>query len=240
MLPRAEKIHLFKAIEELNAKNKNDFYLNMMRFLAGSSFMDEVKPQTLWEPEKVKTVLDLILKTESVQGDIVELGVFRAGGTILIAETLKRISSRRHIYGIDSFEGLPEASEKDADRNGNVMYGKGKFQKESSYDLALLSIKMCKVDMYITLLKGFFKDILPGLQINTKFSFVIIDPDQYSGTKNSLETFYDHVSPGGYVLIDDYSSCAAVGVKKAVDEFLEGKPEHLHNGGLTMAYFVKQ
>lgn len=240
MISKTERAYLFNAVEKLNKEDRTGFYVNMLRFLAESNIIEEMKPRTLWEPDKVKTVLELLLKTESIPGDILELGVFRAGGTILMTEVLKKISSKRHIFGIDSFEGLPEATEKDADKDGNILYGKGKFQNESNYDLARQSTRLCKVDQYITLIKGFFRDTLPAMRINNTFSLVIIDPDQYSGTKDCLETFYEHVSPGGHVLIDDYHSCAAVGVKKAVDEFLEGKPEQLRNGGLTMAYFIKQ
>lgn len=158
----------------------------------------------------------------------------------MIAEMLKRLSSKRRIIGIDSFEGLPEETEHDVMKNGNVLYSKGKFKNESSYDYTMLATKAFRVERYASYVKGFFSEIFPQLKIDSQFSLVIIDPDQYKGTMESLDTFYKYVTPGGYFLIDDYNSCAAVGVKKAVDEFLEDKPESIQNGGLTMGYFQKK
>ena len=235
-----EKLFLLKSLEALNDNNRHAYYANLMHLLSVSDFMDTVKPQTLWESEKVATVMELLLKTESVGGDIVELGVFRGGGTILIAEILKRLSSKRKIVGIDSFEGLPEAVEEDADANGNTLYTEGTFKEEASYEFSTLALEVFKVDNYAQFIKGFFKDVFPQLKILNKFSLVIIDPDQYSGTMESLNMFYDHVNPGGYILIDDYYSKAAVGVKKAADEFLADKPESIQPGGRTMAYFQKE
>jgi O-methyltransferase len=44
-----------------------------------------------------------------------------------------------------------------------------------------------------------------------------IDADMYESTTEALRFLYKRVSPGGYVIVDDYGGIAAC--KKAVDDF---------------------
>lgn len=228
----------------LKAAERNDgaaYTAGLLKFVHESHLLPATRPVTLWEPDKVRTVLSLVLATEGVRGDIVELGVFRGGGTLLIAEMLRAFSSTRKITGIDSFQGLPQESPEDTRTDGQVIYTEGKFRDESNYARTGFVMKFFGVEQYVNLVKGFFDDVLPEfIKPEDKYSLVIIDPDQYKGTMDALTAFYDHVSPGGYILIDDYYSTAAVGVAKAADEFLADKPETIYRGGVTMAYFQKQ
>jgi hypothetical protein len=52
---------------------------------------------------------------------------------------------------------------------------------------------------------------------------VHFDVDLYESTKACLEFFYPRMIVGGVMLSHDYSLLA--GVRKAVDEFLQDKPE---------------
>jgi len=52
---------------------------------------------------------------------------------------------------------------------------------------------------------------------------VHFDVDLYESTLACLRFFYPRMLPGGVMLSHDYSILA--GVRKAVDEFLDGKPE---------------
>jgi Macrocin-O-methyltransferase (TylF) len=67
---------------------------------------------------------------------------------------------------------------------------------------------------------GLFNETLPALikaEPNIQFSIVRLDGDTYDATWIGLTTLYKHLSPGGYMIIDDYSdwrSCRA-----AVDTF---------------------
>ena len=47
-----------------------------------------------------------------------------------------------------------------------------------------------------------------------------MDADWYQSVKLCLETFYDRVASGGYVVFDDYGYWE--GCRRAVDEFLSG------------------
>jgi hypothetical protein len=49
----------------------------------------------------------------------------------------------------------------------------------------------------------------------------------YQAYKEGLEFFYPRLSAGGIILSNGYNKAPWPGCKKAVDEFLAGKPEQL-------------
>ena len=66
-----------------------------------------------------------------------------------------------------------------------------------------------------------------------------LDGDFYESTRFCLETLYDRVVPGGYVIIDDYGTFE--GCRAAVHEFLDsrGLALHLHYGNPDIRYLIK-
>ena len=218
-------------LTEFNIKK---FFKNDSELL--SSCYSENKATTL-----VNTVNETVRK---INGDIAECGVYRAGGTIIIANVLKELKSDKRIYAFDSFEGMPEATELDNIKDGDVFYKKGVLSS-TSLDYVKSKAKHYKVDNYITFVKGYFENTLSvTIKPDHKFCAVIIDPDQYSGTKYCLEFFYDKVLPGGHIFIDDYDiedkqRIDTPGVKVATDEFLENKKEKPIHLADSMYYFKK-
>jgi hypothetical protein len=88
---------------------------------------------------------------------------------------------------------------------------------------------------YIHYVKG---NILNNQIFPDKISILRLDTDFYDSTKHELETFYDLVSPGGIIIIDDYGFWN--GSRRATDEFLQDKPHiklyHIDNTGV---FFLK-
>jgi hypothetical protein len=179
-------------------------------------------------PEKLQALLSCLQNTMDIPGDIIECGVYRAGNTLLMADALRSSGSAKTIHGFDSFEGMPEALSQDALPTGEIVYQQGVLACTS---LAMVREKMKVLGHQDRVIfhKGFFQDTMPGvISADSRFSFVLIDCDQYAGTKFCLELLYDKVNPGGMILIDDYfvpGNHDTPGVKIAVDEFLQGKPE---------------
>jgi hypothetical protein len=66
------------------------------------------------------------------------------------------------------------------------------------------------------MVKGLFQDTLGHAPIE-KISLLHIDGDWYDSVMTCLQSFYDRVSPGGIVQIDDYGFWE--GARKAVDDF---------------------
>jgi O-methyltransferase len=81
-------------------------------------------------------------------------------------------------------------------------------------------------------------DIVETIKVPSPIAVLRLDTDWYESTKFELETFYPHVSPGGYVIIDDYGHWK--GCKQAVDEFLALNPGiTLTTIDYTGRYFIK-
>lgn len=158
-----------------------------------------------------------VQKTEKIEGDIAEVGVYRGGSAKIIAEATKK-----PIYIFDTFDGLPEVSEHD-DREH---FHKGDFPTSLERVRSYL-----KNYSNIAFYKGLFPATAEPIK-NKKFSFVHLDVDIYESTQNCLKFFYPRMSRGGVIISHDYPS--SKGVKKAIDEFFSDKPEiiiELFGGG---------
>ena len=59
------------------------------------------------------------------------------------------------------------------------------------------------LDEQVRFVKGWFRDTLPTLSDRT-WALVRLDGDLYESTINALENLYPNISPGGYVIVDDY------------------------------------
>jgi hypothetical protein len=179
-------------------------------------------------PEKQRGLLASVERVKDIEGDIVECGVFRAGGTVLIADALRAQQSKKRIFGFDSFEGMPEAMDEDTMSDGRKVYVAGVLSA-TSIELVREKVRRFGHADRVTFYKGYFQDSMPGaLAPSARVSLALIDCDQYAGTKYCLEFLYDKVAAGGMVLFDDYEAADEIdtpGVKRAVSEFLRGKPE---------------
>ena len=69
----------------------------------------------------------------------------------------------------------------------------------------------------VVLLPGLFADTLATAPIE-RLAILRIDGDLYASTRDALVALYDRVSPGGFVIVDDYGSLEAC--RRAVDEFV--------------------
>ena len=150
-----------------------------------------------------------VKRTQKVPGDIAEVGVYKGGSAKIICSA----KGDKHLHLFDTFEGLPKVEEIDM----VWPFYEGKFA--ASYD----SVREYLKDGENVF---FYKGIFPGTSDPIKdktFSLVNLDVDCYESTKQCLEFFYSRMSPGGILLSHDYIT--APGVKKAFDDFFEGKPE---------------
>ena len=175
--------------------------------------ISETTSLTLIGPRLLDEFRDLIERSQDVPGHIVETGVWRGGACIWAAAVLESLGSDKKVYVCDSFQGLPPVS----DRRETIDFSEAESlrvsqeQVEANFDRFGLRHRAVFV-------KGWFKDTMPGLDIPV--SVLRLDGDMYESTDDVLRSMYDRVSPGGYVIVDDYQlpSC-----KLAVDELRSRK-----------------
>ncbi len=139
-----------------------------------------------------------------VPGDLIETGVWRGGATIFMRAILKAEGvTDRTVWVADSFEGLPAP---DAEK-----YPADKGDIHHTFPELAVSLEAVKanferyglLDDQVRFLKGWFRDTLPGAPIE-KLAVLRLDGDIYESTIDALRSLYPKLSPGGYVIIDDF------------------------------------
>ena len=246
---------LFSALYRLNTKilkqDGTTACINSLKFLKSFGMkyerkLEEVKPSTCWQPGKVRFILDCLKNTETIKEDIVEMGSYKGGGTIIMAEQLRALSSSRRIFAFDSFAGFPDISENDRMINGNIYASTESFRDVSFRNVKKL-LALLNLDGYTKVIKGRFQQVIPtSFADEKKFSIVILDADLHDGTKFGLEFFYSRLAREGVLILDDYcipgeeNTSTYPGVKRAVDTFLADKPEKVIHAAHSMWYFTKQ
>jgi len=170
----------------------------------------QLSGKTLLDFDRMFILYQTVLATNHLKGCSAECGVYKGGGSILIAMSN---NNRRH-YALDSFEGLPETgSNIDIHKTGDF----------SDISFAEVQLTVSEYEN-IFLLKGFFAETFPIID-QKEFSFVYIDADLYQSTLECCYFFYPRIVQGGMILFDDYLIQSTPGVKKAVDEFFSNKIE---------------
>ena len=167
-------------------------------------------------------ITDVIERT--VPGDLVETGVWRGGSTIFMRAMLKVLNvTDRIVWAADSFEGLPEPDAEKYPVEARSFKSAAMTKYYNHLAVGLDEVKRNfaaygMLDDQVKFLKGWFKDTLPAAPIGA-IAVLRLDGDYYESTRDALTNLYDKVSPGGYVVIDDYGEDNWTYCRKAVDEF---------------------
>jgi O-methyltransferase len=151
----------------------------------------------------VRSCVETVL-TEGVGGDLIEAGTWRGGAAILMRGVLEAHGdTERRVCVADSFQGLPEP---DAERYPADA-------PDLNYTAEELAIPLDEVranferygllDDRVEFLQGWFRDTLPGLADRT-WAVVRLDGDLYESTMDGLVNLYPQLSPGGFLIVDDF------------------------------------
>lgn len=158
-----------------------------------------------------------------VPGAFVECGVARGGCAALLTHVATQASPQRRCWYFDSFEGLPDPTEKDLEdgRTGHHIrpLPKGSCLGTIEQVSELLFDEFHFDRDQVQLVKGWFQDTLPTTRDAIgPIALLRVDGDWFDSTYCVLTQLFDQVSDGGVVIIDDYWSCH--GARKATDQFL--------------------
>lgn len=180
---------------------------------------------SLLSTEKFKKLLDHSRETGGIEGDIIEIGLFRGGSFAMLCEN----NLKKHVYGFDTFEGLPQHSKED---NKHI---KGEFANTS---LETVTNLVSHLNNH-TIQKARFPQEIDIDLSDKKFSLVHIDVDLYREHINILNFIYDKVSKNGRIVFDDYNHPNCHGAKKAVDLFFKDKAEEIITSNTSQAFVIK-
>jgi O-methyltransferase len=158
------------------------------------------------------------IRKDNVPGDVAETGVWRGGAAIFMKGCLTAWGMQdRTVWVADSFEGLPIPS----------------LPEDAGYDFSVTKVPILAVgleevqenfrrydllDEKVKFLKGWFRDTLHIAPIR-ELALLRLDGDLYESTMDSLKALYDKVSPGGFIIVDDFNDFEPC--RRAVLEFRE-------------------
>ena len=198
-------------------------------------------PHSACSKERLLMNIDAIRSVNNlnIPGHIVEVGVYKGGSMIAMMRANK--NPARQFYLFDTYEGMTAPCEHDTDLNG---YSASDLLVRDKGVRCISSLEEVKSNISkntrtppenIHYIVG---DITKTTTRVEPIAILRLDTDFYESTKFELDYFYDSVSRGGIIIIDDYGHWK--GCKKAVDEFLERHPELIvHRIDYTGIYFVK-
>ncbi|MEA2828920.1 MAG: O-methyltransferase [Actinomycetota bacterium] len=152
-----------------------------------------------------------------VPGDLIETGVWRGGGTIFMRGVLAAYGdSSRRVWVADSFSGLPRPNEAAFPADSGDEHWKRDWLAVSQADVQANFARYGLLDDQVRFLPGFFSDTLPTAPIE-RLAVLRLDGDLYESTIVALRALYPKLSPGGYVIVDDYG--AIRNCRAAVDDY---------------------
>jgi O-methyltransferase len=199
------KLNLAKAdgsIQELDLRNMCEFSHTMV----GRKRLDNIQNCLA------------AVKKDNIPGDVAETGAWRGGSSIFMKGCMTAWGMEdRLVWVADSFEGLPVPS----------------LPQDAGYDFSvtkmpILAITLEEVqenfrrydllDDRVKFIKGWFRDTLHVAPIR-QLAVLRMDGDLYESTMDALKSLYAKVSPGGFIIVDDFNDFEPC--RRAVLEFRE-------------------
>lgn len=188
------------------------------------------------------------IMNNNIKGDFVECGVWRGGNLALMRKFCNYHKLEISIFGYDTFEGMPDATQEDIDLNGNLaseamkrVKKNEKLQNIHAYagiDQVKRNLEKLEAFNGVKLIKGMVENTLAKKQnLPNKISILRLDTDFYSSTKTELEILFPRLVKGGVLIIDDYGHFK--GAQQAVDEYFKGENIWLHYVDYTCRLMIK-
>jgi len=160
-------------------------------------------------------MLDLLRR--DVPGDFAEAGVWRGGAAIMMRAVLKAFGdNRRKVWVADSFEGCPRPDAQNFPVDEGDPHWTHPELAVSQETVRQNFERYGLLDDHVRFCAGWFRDTLPVAPMR-RLALLRVDCDMYESTVVTLRSLYPKLSPGGYVIIDDYGAIPSC--RQAVTDF---------------------
>ena len=181
---------------------------------------EEIKSNTLVDIYRCYELWKSVKSVEGLDGDVVEVGVWRGGTGALICKACETEENTK-VYLADTFEGVVKAGAHD------TIYKGGEHADTTEEEvlglLSRLSIKNFQV------IKGIFPDALPAnIQLND-IKLCHIDVDTFESAKDIFEYAWPRLVVGGIIIFDDYGFWGCEGVTHYVNSLKLPHSHIVHN-----------
>lgn len=182
-----------------------------------------IRPHSMVSRKRMQNLWRLLrrVEREHLAGDFVELGVAGGGTAVLLAHVAQNSRLDRQVFLVDAFElhERPDAFYEDTRR---VLFDEFEFDTEN-----------------VHLRKAWFQDAVRE-HPERSIALLHIDANGYEPVLESLEGLWPRITPGGWIVFDNYGSDRDC--HRAVDAFVaaKGLRRELRRFGRSQAYFQKR
>ena len=164
---------------------------------------------TAVDPYRCYELWQLVGQTASTPGDLLEVGVWRGGSGVLIAESCRAHGIDAPIWLCDTFEGIPKAGEEDP------YYTGGEF---ADTDAATVQGIFEELEANVTVVQGVFPDESGDSVPAEAIRFCHVDVDVFESARDTTDWVWPRLSVGGVIVYDDFGFPSCAGVTRYVEE----------------------
>ncbi len=199
----------------------------------GKEFLElyeKCKPFTMTSMERMYAAFQAIdyIEKAGIEGSVVECGVWKGGSSMIMAYNLIRHRSvERELFLYDTYEGMPEPSEKDVDVKGQMgikNWLKNKDQGINQWCYAPLEevkknlLSTGYPEDKIHFIKGKVEETIPGV-IPAGIAVLRLDTDWYESSYHEIKHLFPLLSKNGMLILDDYGHWQ--GQKEAINKYFD-------------------
>lgn len=170
--------------------------------------------------KETEKILEIARECLALPGDFVEMGCYKGDTSLLLAEVVQNGTGfyQKKLWIYDSFEGLPEKRAEDESALGTNFRGGElavtKREVKERFLRAGLPVPVMK--------KAWFSELLET-DLPEKIASAFLDGDFYESIRDSLRLVGPKMAEGAVMIVHDYNNPLLPGVRKAVDEWVNGK-----------------
>jgi len=171
-------------------------------------------PFSMSTNERLYNLMQLIIETKNVPGDIVEFGTYVGGTAAIIIETLNYFNINKKVFLFDTFGGIPKAN-LGIDSRWSGMFSNVSLAEVKDKFSEFKNVRIFPGDVFKTI-----------ENVNFPISFAHVDVDTYEAANIVTSKVWPYLNNNGIILFDDYGflkNCLPLTV--FVDEFIEQHPD---------------
>lgn len=169
-----------------------------------------IKNNTLVDKYRCYELWYLLKQLTHLEGDCLEVGVWRGGTGALIAHRLHDLQDDVKVYLADTFEGIVKSSDYDKDYNDGE-------HNDTSEQIVHTLLNDLNISNTI-IIKGVFPEDSSKLIPSNNIKFCHIDVDVYQSASDIVNWLWDRLCIGGVIVYDDYGFDTCSGITKFVEE----------------------
>jgi O-methyltransferase len=173
----------------------------------------KAKRNTLVDIHRCYEIYDLVREVSRVEGNLIEVGVWRGGTAAIIASAAKRWKPASKVYLCDTFYGVVKAGCMDSTY-------KGAEHSDTSAAAVDSFLKELDLDNF-EILEGIFPEETAMALPVGKIALCHIDVDVYQSAADIVAWVKPRMPRGAMIVFDDYGFYQCDGITRLVNELRE-------------------